>query len=685
MEDERKEGFLRRTEAVTTVRAGSVKPNKAKLTGKTIVGLRASNAALAHRIERYNEEYNRLVAIATEISEKQEDEVRTEEVRTDIERFNRQAEKLAQLSVSIFAFDDLENKISLNGVGVKAIRVPGRLTRLLNGFTKAGREKNEKYAEVESAIEDVAKSVISENPDELTVDITKLEGLSVVTPGETLETTNLEEAPVVDTVNTQIGEVYDLGSLLNDEELAARREKYLTNFTDLILGKEPETGVDAFTSLILGNTSHEEKEEGASARTTEEAAPIVEEPIIFETEPTETLIELITAAPTLFDAMHSIYSQGYRLKKVNREKNTYPDFIKDVQKICVVHNGAYIDASEYPGLVSLLLLTSKWGKNGTYDESERVVFEKALAGYEVSDEELSTLGLTELAEQVAYLKDSKHKAKAIGCYEEISGNEVILYKEEKVEEVTEESSELQESRDSLVDTLKQILGERQTAEAVETVEETTTEVDEHPAEEVAAVQEETTEPDINSVYKALLEAGLKYDEATGKLVRIEETAEEQVTPNPLTDYVIDYDPYEKSATQDGESEEATEGFDLKKWDETVHDVLSYEDEELTGDEPYEREQERISKMFGDDETALRFLTEEIKDPATGEAKFTLEDIQTACQTEKITPLALMVDIFGRMPQEKKVEVLNRYTTTGSVLSNPHPVVETSSVTEGIVR
>ena len=126
MEDERKEGFLRRTEAVTTVRAGSVKPNKAKLTGKTIVGLRASDAALAHRIERYNEEYNRLVAIATEISEKQEDEVRTEEVRTDIERFNRQAEKLAQLSVSIFAFDDLENKISLNGVGVKAIRVPGR-------------------------------------------------------------------------------------------------------------------------------------------------------------------------------------------------------------------------------------------------------------------------------------------------------------------------------------------------------------------------------------------------------------------------------------------------------------------------------------------------------------------------------------------------------------------------------
>ncbi|MBR4262406.1 MAG: hypothetical protein IKQ35_03495 [Bacilli bacterium] len=678
MEDERKEGFLRRTEAVTTVRAGSVKPNKAKLTGKTIVGLRASDAALAHRIERYNEEYNRLVAIATEISEKQEDEVRTEEVRTDIERFNRQAEKLAQLSVSIFAFDDLENKISLNGVGVKAIRVPGRLTRLLNGFTKAGIEKNEKYAKVESAIEDVAKSVISENPDELTVDITKLEGLSVVTPGETLETTNLEEAPVVDTVNAKLGEVYDLGSLLSDEELAERKAKYLTSFTDLILGKEPETGVDAFASLILGNTSHETKKESTSAETAENAEPIVVEPIVFGTEPTEALIEIITAAPTLFDAMHSIYEEGYRLKKVNREKNTYPDFIKDNQKICVVHKGAYIDASAYPGLVSLLLLASKWGKNGTYDESERVVFEKALAGYEVSNEELSTLGFTELSDQVAYLKDSKHKAKAIGCYEEISGNEVVLYKEETVEEVTEESSELQESRDSLVNTLKQILGEKQTAEAVE---ETTTEASEHQAEEVAAVQEETTEPDINSVYKALLEAGLKYDQTTGKLVRIDEPMEEQVT-NPLTDYVIDYVPEETTETQDAE---VAEGFDLNKWDATVKDVLSYEDEDLSGDEPYDREQERISKMFGDDETALRFLTEEIKDPATGEAKFTLEDIQTACQTEKITPLALMVDIFGRMPQEKKVEVLNRYTTTGSVLSNPNPVVETASVAEGIVR
>ena len=678
MEDERKEGFLRRTEAVTTVRAGSVKPNKAKLTGKTIVGLRASDAALAHRIERYNEEYNRLVAIATEISEKQEDDVRTEEVRTDIERFNRQAEKLAQLSVSIFAFDDLENKISLNGVGVKAIRVPGRLTRLLNGFTKAGIEKNEKYAKVESAIEDVAKSVISENPDELTVDITKLEGLSVVTPGETLETTNLEEAPVVDTVNAKLGEVYDLGSLLSDEELAERKAKYLTSFTDLILGKEPETGVDAFASLILGNTSHETKKESTSAETAENAEPIVVEPIVFGTEPTEALIEIITAAPTLFDAMHSIYEEGYRLKKVNREKNTYPDFIKDNQKICVVHKGAYIDASAYPGLVSLLLLASKWGKNGTYDESERVVFEKALAGYEVSNEELSTLGFTELSDQVAYLKDSKHKAKAIGCYEEISGNEVVLYKEETVEEVTEESSELQESRDSLVNTLKQILGEKQTAEAVE---ETTTEASEHQAEEVAAVQEETTEPDINSVYKALLEAGLKYDQTTGKLVRIDEPMEEQVT-NPLTDYVIDYVPEETTETQDAE---VAEGFDLNKWDATVKDVLSYEDEDLSGDEPYDREQERISKMFGDDETALRFLTEEIKDPATGEAKFTLEDIQTACQTEKITPLALMVDIFGRMPQEKKVEVLNRYTTTGSVLSNPNPVVETASVAEGIVR
>lgn len=139
--------FIRPTEAPDRAIRGSG-PKKARYTGLSIASLRENirMGKLDAKIAKYNKEYEELWKLAKEVNSDRQDleegKVGFADVSESIERYNRQAKKLAAIGVQVLAFDTDIRKINLAvDSQVKAIRVPGFLIGPLRMLTAAGREK----------------------------------------------------------------------------------------------------------------------------------------------------------------------------------------------------------------------------------------------------------------------------------------------------------------------------------------------------------------------------------------------------------------------------------------------------------------------------------------------------------------------------------------------------------------
>lgn len=214
--------FIRRTEDPTRAKRGSG-PKKARYTGLSIASLRENirMGRLEAKIAKYNREYEELWNLAKEVNSDRQDleegKVGFAEVSESIEKYNKQAKKLAAIGVQVMAFDTDIRKINLAiDSQVKAIRVPGFLIGPLRMLSAAGREKAkaEKAAaaykesierSVFDAIVSTAQDAIGQKPE----DTASKEGMMSLRPEELATTVKTElgivepakvEEPVVDPV-----------------------------------------------------------------------------------------------------------------------------------------------------------------------------------------------------------------------------------------------------------------------------------------------------------------------------------------------------------------------------------------------------------------------------------------------------------------------------------------------------
>ena len=189
--------FIRRTEDVTRAKKGSG-PKKARYTGLSIASLRENIrlGRLEAKIAKYNREYEELWNLAKEVNSDRQDleegKVGFAEVSESIERYNKQARKLAEIGVQVMAFDKDIRMINLDiDSQEKAIRVPGFLIGPLRMLSAAGRERaraEKLAAEVKKqneetmydAIVAVAQNAIGQKPE----DIASKEGMMSLRPEE---------------------------------------------------------------------------------------------------------------------------------------------------------------------------------------------------------------------------------------------------------------------------------------------------------------------------------------------------------------------------------------------------------------------------------------------------------------------------------------------------------------------
>ncbi len=660
MEDERKEeGFLRRLEDVpSTVRAGA-KPKKAKLTGKTIDSLRTSNEKLARRIEKYNAEYQRLLEIANVINER--GEASGEEVLSDVEQFNRQAEKLAKLAVKIIAFEDLGNgsKIALNGVGIKAIKVPNRLTRLLNGFTKAGREKNKMYSETEEQIAKVAQDVISQNGEELTVDITKLEGLSVTTPGTNLENTNLAEAPLVGTLNRN---EYLLNSFLRSKEpLEINEEAVLPGGNlsadralreALFGGKKTPVyslgGADLFRGLSF------EPKKTADDRALREAlfggkkAPVYslggddlfrglsfepkkpkDEKPEFKVVDDGRLVEIVNSQPTLFDVAKQIgMTELYTVRSFKEQPK--PPFMNEKQVICVYNakDKSYVDTSSHPRLVNLVNIARMWyGLGGEFTEVERPIFDKLASGQDV---DLDALTLTN-KQSMNLIYDWVRRQprgfdQAIAVYEELSGK-----KFEPPMEVKEEVTVATAVKDDPLAGFDPFAAEPLTDKGEATRVDGSTKPKPNTGTKPKGLVSIFANPDAEA------EMGFPVDQP------VETVA----------------DKFWNGAVPGGA---VPGGADSSATDPLADNVL------LVVTEERERKLTLLTNALGDNDTAARFIADEINRGKEEGQQLTAERVLADCEDRGVYPLDHALVIFENLAPERQTAILNEITT-GTFMQN----------------
>ena len=364
-EEERKEGFLKGTIEPERSVASDEKPKKAKLTGKTIEGLRKSRPRIAKKIEKYNEEYEKLISIAREISDEQANETPdVKEIKNNVAKFNAQAERLGKLSVQIIAFNEDNNKISLNGVGVKAIRVPGRLTRILRSFTKAGRKKNEEYEEVMTSIKksvtDIAKTAIDTSDEKVTVDTDKLTSLGLASDGSPLtEVSDLTQGSLLDSVVKELKENHgynvSVQEFLEDRPIEfARREE--------------------------GKTLLDVVRERQAAKAKEEEAAKAKAESGYSSKTSKDVLAIIKGSETLFDAAKALHEEGYSFALKSRsELNKYFILDKDKKVVKVVDP----EDSKVGGVVRLSALWALRADNteveGAYSEEARPYFDEMIA------------------------------------------------------------------------------------------------------------------------------------------------------------------------------------------------------------------------------------------------------------------------------------------------------------------
>ena len=157
--------FIRRTEDPTRAKRGSG-PKKARYTGMSIASLRENirMGRLEAKIAKYNREYEELWNLAKEVNSDRQDleegKVGFAEVSESIERYNKQAKKLAAIGVQVMAFDTDIRKINLAiDSQVKAIRVPSLLIGPLRMLSAAGREKAKAERQAAAYKESIERSV----------------------------------------------------------------------------------------------------------------------------------------------------------------------------------------------------------------------------------------------------------------------------------------------------------------------------------------------------------------------------------------------------------------------------------------------------------------------------------------------------------------------------------------------
>jgi len=211
--------FIRRTEDPTRAKRGS-NPKKARYTGLSIASLRENinTGALVKKIEKYNDEYKKLLQLAVEVNEGRAELDATDEANHDavytvvadsIKKYNAQARRLAEIGVNVLFFDTENKKIELaKGNTVKAIRVPGFLFKYLRMLTAAGREKAKEEKNIKmqkqanekamyDAIVSTAQEAVGEKPED-TIDVQKMEDLSIGSLADTLNSAFNLDKPSVD-------------------------------------------------------------------------------------------------------------------------------------------------------------------------------------------------------------------------------------------------------------------------------------------------------------------------------------------------------------------------------------------------------------------------------------------------------------------------------------------------------
>ena len=628
-------GILNETNSPSTIKAGGSRVyKKAKLTAPTIAGLRSP--FLNERIEKYNKAYDRLVKIAEEMNDSKDEE---KSVISGINEYNRQAQKLTKLKVEILAFDDVFNsKIRLDQPGIKAIRVPNILLKAFNNFSIVSSKTNEDV-EDDDNITEVAKSVISEHENELTIDITNLEKVSAV--ASEIEDKKVEDNSLIDRVNDILNSnkvEYGLSNFSIYKQDEEKESVYkLSNFS---IEKQDEEKENIYK---LSNSSIEKQDEEKESvyelsnfsieKQDEEKENVyklsnfsIEKPKsnyklsnllsnIFnkkekyvnktEFESSDELISLITAESTLFKAIKSVYDNNYLVQKINRDDVKNLDFIKEGQKLCVMHNNLVVDTSSDPNLIHLVMLSNSWARNCSFGKKEKEVFNKILKGKEISDEEFEKIGFPkEKAKRTSlYFKGANE------CFKNLRKG-ITKY---KLSSFGDEISEIEVRKKSK----KDVYGLSNF----------------NPSK----YQKDELPPfDPNKWLNAIISGDIDKDGTSIYGLYNYKLNEPQLKENCINE--------------------------IKNEEQIPCEELEDISEEKS------KEYQRLEKMFVNNDIALRFLTEEIKNPSTGEPMYTTDDVVKSCEDANTNPLCLAIAIFQNLDRKLKNDILNRFTTKYTVLS-----------------
>ena len=139
--------FSRRTEEPTTAKRES-SPRKARLTGASLAGFleNRKNGKLDQKMQKYDEEYERLMALAAKVDEGRDEvdkgNLDYAEVQKSIKAYNAQARRLADIGVEVLVLNQDIQKITFSKESAaKAIKVPSFLIGPLRMLSAAGREQ----------------------------------------------------------------------------------------------------------------------------------------------------------------------------------------------------------------------------------------------------------------------------------------------------------------------------------------------------------------------------------------------------------------------------------------------------------------------------------------------------------------------------------------------------------------
>lgn len=175
------------------------KSSRVRMTGMSFASLKENirQKKIAKKAAKYNEEYRALFDLAIGVDEARQEygEGKSDYsvVKENIELYNRQARRLAEIGVQVLMLTSDIQKISFEKeTSAKALKVPGFLIGPLKMLTKAGREKakleNEARLEKEKAIADAIVATAEEAVGQLKTDEVNEDKLDSLKFGNVTET-----------------------------------------------------------------------------------------------------------------------------------------------------------------------------------------------------------------------------------------------------------------------------------------------------------------------------------------------------------------------------------------------------------------------------------------------------------------------------------------------------------------